>query len=128
MDRDIQALADALGTILRTRHGVILEATSCFALFGDLEIELAMTVLSSVEVEGGHAVLLRLMGDLAVVAISGDDTVQLGVLDTSRLDHPAEQLFEDQGPADLAEIYALVHPGEVRWFIRDGEDDWQEDS
>jgi len=126
----IYALADALGMELfvdKKTHTVLGE-TSRDVNMGGLRLTVPMKVVSSALTPAGYMLLVKVLGNLALLVVSrrvgGKDAVDLHVLNVAKTDKLAGYL-ERTKPKEVIDVTKGLRAGIARSFVKLTKNDWE---
>ena len=122
-------LADALQMPLKAEGRVISGKGERSRRFGDLVVKTGMEVISGFGPFSGAAVIVRVKGDLGLLATAQSTSdaiaVQLAVLDLTRMPKGRVDVLETKKPSDMREAARLVEAAVVARFSRHGRKPWK---
>jgi len=125
------ALADALGVEIAYDH-----AAGCFKAEGDIDFNLAgsrvrvpIKVVSSLTSENAYMILVRLIGNLAILLVAKPvkttTIVDLHVLNIARMDAITDWL-EKKKPASVNDTLDKLGSAVVASFVKFKKNEWKE--
>jgi len=119
-------IADALGLTLEydDKTSKLTGATQRDVMFGTLSLPVDIKVVSSLLTTDQYMVMCKVMGNLGMLVASHRDTLELHLLNQSKLDS-FKGWLEKTKPKDKAEAVKRLGAAVVKSYVKRTKDKWE---